>query len=136
MTRSAQRFQKAPAISGLVFTLTLLIAAVSGGRHVSSLGPAGKVTISLPASPDLAPTDSGDLCPPLSPPTGSTVTVSTVTELENAVNSAASGDTILVTDGTYDLNGVYLRFDVPNVTLRSVSGNRESVILDGNYVTG
>ena len=79
---------------------------------------------------------AGDHCAPLPPPTGPTVTVSTVTALQNAVNSAASGDTILVADGVYDLNGAYLRFDVPNVTLRSVSGNRESVILDGNYVTG
>jgi hypothetical protein len=82
----------------------------------------------------LSPT-STDHCTPLPPPTGPTVTVSSVTELQNAVNSAAPGDTILVADGVYDLNGVYLRFDVPNVTLRSVSGNRESVILDGNYVT-
>jgi hypothetical protein len=51
------------------------------------------------------------------------------------VNSAAAGTTILVADGTYDLDGVYLRFATPNVTLRSLSGNRESVVLDGNYVT-
>jgi len=79
---------------------------------------------------------AADHCAPLPPPTAPTITVSTVAELQNAVNSAAPGDTILVADGVYDLNGVYLRFDVPNVTLRSVSGNRESVILDGNYVTG
>ena len=76
-----------------------------------------------------------DLCPPLGPPAGNTVTVDTVTELQNAVNGAASGDTILVTDGVYNLDGVYLRFDVPDVTLRSASGNRENVVLDGNYVT-
>ncbi len=78
---------------------------------------------------------SNTRCPPLPPPTGPTVTVSTVAELESAVNTASSGDMILVNDGTYHLDGVYLRFDVPNVTLRSASGNRESVILDGNYVT-
>jgi len=40
-----------------------------------------------------------------------------------------------VNDGTYNLDGVYLRFDVPNVTLRSASGNCENVVLDGNYIT-
>jgi hypothetical protein len=45
------------------------------------------------------------------------------------------GDTILVADGVYHLNGAYLQFDVPDVTLRSASGNRGAVILDGNYLT-
>ncbi|HFQ93417.1 MAG TPA: hypothetical protein ENK32_05375 [Anaerolineae bacterium] len=78
---------------------------------------------------------SPTLCPPLDPSTGPTTSVSTVTELENAVNNAAPGDAILIADGTYNLNGVYLRLDTPNVTLRSASGSREAVILDGNYVT-
>jgi hypothetical protein len=38
-------------------------------------------------------------------------------------------------DGVYHLNGAYLQFDVPDVTLRSASGNRGAVILDGNYLT-
>jgi hypothetical protein len=74
-------------------------------------------------------------CPPLSPPTGAVVTVSSVTELEMAVNSLTSGTTILIADGIYNLHGTYLRFDVPNVAMRSASGNREAVILDGNYET-
>ena len=86
-------------------------------------------------SPAARASPGGSLCPSLPPPSGHTVTVSTVSALENAVNNAASGDTILLTDGTYPLNGVYLRFDVPNVTLRSAGGNREAVILDGNYIT-
>jgi hypothetical protein len=90
----------------------------------------------LPISPHpLALAQSDDACPPLPPPTGNVVNVSTVTELENAVTGATSGTTILVADGTYHLNGVYLRFDVPDVTLRSVSGDRQAVVLDGNYIT-
>ncbi len=81
------------------------------------------------------PTIDPQACAPLLPPSGTMVNVSTVSQLENAVNSAASGTTILIADGTYNLNGVYLRIDVPNVTLRSASGNREAVILDGNYQT-
>jgi hypothetical protein len=95
----------------------------------------------IPPSSAIAPravASEGDaaLCPPLPPPTGPTVTVATVTDLETAVNTALSGTTILVADGTYVLDGVYLRFTTPHVTLRGASGNRESVVLDGDYVTG
>jgi len=89
--------------------------------------------VSRPQS--IAAPSSESLCPPLPAPSGPTVAVSTVAELQQAVLNAASGDTILVANGTYHLNGVYLRFDTPNVTLRSASGDREAVILDGNYVT-
>lgn len=81
------------------------------------------------------PLIDADLCQPLAPPTGPTITVNTVVELQNAVNTAVSGDTILIADGVYNLNGVYLRMAAPNVTLRSASGNREAVVLDGNYIT-
>ncbi len=81
------------------------------------------------------PLISSDLCQPLPPPTGTIVAVSTVGELQSAVNNATSGDTILIADGVYNLDGVYLRIDTPNVTLRAASGNREAVVLDGNYIT-
>ncbi len=65
------------------------------------------------------------------------VVVSTVPQLVTAVNNTANnGDrTILVADGTYLLNGQYLRIAVSGVTVRSQSGRRERVILDGNYQT-
>ena len=72
-------------------------------------------------------------CQPLAPPTGTIVSVSTVSELQNAVNNATSGETILIADGVYSLDGASLWMDTPNVTLRSASGNRDAVILDGNY---
>jgi hypothetical protein len=74
-------------------------------------------------------------CPPLAAAIGQVLHVDSVDELQQAVNQAIPGTTILVTDGTYNLDGVYLRFDTPDVTLRSASGNREAVILDGNYIT-
>jgi hypothetical protein len=88
-----------------------------------------------PPSPASGSPGSSALCPALPPPSGTIVEVSTVAELEAAVNGAAAQTTIRVADGQYNLNGVYLRFDVPGVTLRSASGNREAVILDGNYLT-
>ena len=112
-----------PLLLALVFLLpsTLPRSAV---RQPPSEAPSGA---------SIRPSDP---CPQLPPPTGRIINVSTVVELQNAVNSLAPNTTILIADGTYDLNGVYLRIDVPNVSLRSVSGDREAVILDGNYTTG
>ena len=76
-----------------------------------------------------------DLCPALAPSTGPAITVSTVSELENAVNHASPGDVILIADGVYNLDGVYLRIAASDVTVRSASGHREAVVLDGNYIT-
>ncbi|HEB68965.1 MAG TPA: hypothetical protein ENI88_05020, partial [Desulfobulbus sp.] len=65
------------------------------------------------------------------------VVVSTVPQLVTAVNNTGSGGdrTILIADGTYNLNGQYLRITVGGVTVRSQSGKRERVVLDGNYQT-
>lgn len=74
-------------------------------------------------------------CPALPTPSGNTVVVDTVGEIWTAVNTAISGDTILVADGTYNLGaaGRYMWVDVENVTIRSQSGNRDAVIIDDNY---
>ncbi len=111
-------------------TLSLLLAC-----FLVALTTPASAAFGLQANWPAPSSQNPGLCPALDPPTGPTVTVYTVAELENAVNSAASGDTILVADGVYDLDGVHLRFDTPNVTLRSASGDRETVVLDGNYVS-
>jgi hypothetical protein len=98
---------------------------------VAVLGIGSTVQADNPAEVQIDP----DQCAPLPPPSGNIVNVSTVPELQNAVNTANPGDTILVADGTYNLNSVYLRIDTPNVTVRSANGDREAVILDGNYQT-
>jgi hypothetical protein len=61
--------------------------------------------------------------------------VTTVGELVAAVNGASAGTTISIASGAYALSGAYLRIDTPGVTLRSESGDRDSVVLDGDYVT-
>jgi hypothetical protein len=76
-----------------------------------------------------------DSCPPLPPPAGTVVSVSNVSALQAAVAGAAPGQTILVAPGHYDLDGVYLRIAAPGVTLRGHGGDREAVVLDGNYLT-
>ena len=121
------RFQK-PVIRRvtlLVFTLLLVLLTALAGIHKG---------ISQ-ASINKIPASASQPCAPLPTPSGSIVRISSVNDLVNAVNSASSGTTILIADGTYLLNGAYLRIDTPNITLRAESGKREAVILDGNYQT-
>lgn len=76
-------------------------------------------------------------CPPLPPPSGNIIDVDTsqASQLDNIVAGANAGDTISLADGTYSLNGDYLRVATSGVTLRSASGNREAVVIDGGYQT-
>jgi len=65
------------------------------------------------------------------------ITVTTVSQLQEAVSQAnGEGDkNILLADGIYALDGVYLRITADGVTVRGTSGDREAVVLDGDYVT-
>ena len=76
-------------------------------------------------------------CPPLPSSTGRATTVigGDVDGLLAAIDGAEPGDVILLEDGTWDLGGSFLRLDVPGVTLRGASGNRDAVVLDGNGET-
>jgi len=80
---------------------------------------------------------SAETCPPL-PASASNVVDVTPNDLGNLtsiVSNAAPGDTIRFASGTYDLGGEYLWVSKPGVTLRSATGNRNDVVLDGNYQT-
>jgi hypothetical protein len=80
-------------------------------------------------------------CVALPPPTGTTIQVDATQAdaLRGIVAAAATGTTILLQDGAYDMSGGdsshRLVFDTPGVTLRSLSGNRDAVVLDGSYGT-
>jgi hypothetical protein len=63
------------------------------------------------------------------------VTPADLGNLTSIVSGAAPGDTIRFASGTYDLGGEYLWISTLGVTLRSASGNRDDVVLDGNYQT-
>jgi hypothetical protein len=71
------------------------------------------------------------LCPDWTDPHGVTVELAPSDNLAAAVDEAATGSTLLLAPGTYKLTST-LRFAKPGVTLRSKSGKREDVILDGN----
>ena len=74
--------------------------------------------------------------------TGKTVvTVSTVSELQNALsncNADGGNYTILLEDGTYELNDdlLYINQSMTNLTIRSLSGNRDAVIIQGQGYDG
>lgn len=84
---------------------------------------------------------ASDPCAPLPPPAGPTVAVTPAQadELRGIVAAAASGTTILLANGDYELSGGdsthRLVFATPAVTLRSASGDRTAVVLDGGYTT-
>jgi hypothetical protein len=86
--------------------------------------------------PPAALAQSGDLCPPLSPPTGASVTVSSEAELRNQAYNAAAGTTILIQAGVYNM-GDYIHVVNNGITLRGATGDRGDVILDfGGMVSG
>jgi hypothetical protein len=61
---------------------------------------------------------------------GPNVLVADVRELMDALNNAKPGQTILIEDGHYMMPR-YVEISADNVTLRSASGHRERVIIDG-----
>ena len=69
------------------------------------------------------------------------VTVSTVSELQNALsecNAAGGNYTILLEDGEYQLtqNLLYINQGMSDLTIRSKSGNRDAVIIRGQGMGG
>ena len=79
-------------------------------------------------------TSSNPNCPALPVATGNTITVSSSSELTSAISSASSGTTILIEDGTYNVHDLF--FNTAGVTLRSKLGNKNNVIIDGQYQGG
>ncbi len=70
--------------------------------------------------------------PPLPKPEGKIVEAATVEELIKAIEQARTGQTILVADGHY-LMPRYVEIRADGVTLRSASGHRQHVVLDGAH---
>ena len=68
--------------------------------------------------------------PSLPKPTGQVIRVSNVKQLFQAARDVKTGGTILLADGTYMMPH-YFELRTDNVTLRSASGHRERVVLDG-----
>jgi hypothetical protein len=65
--------------------------------------------------------------------TGKIVDITDPGSLVSSVYDAAAGTTFLLADGTYPLGGKILQVRADSITLRSKSGKREAVILDGEW---
>jgi hypothetical protein len=75
-----------------------------------------------------------EYCPPLGPPgpEQTVVEVSSIEELRSELASASPDTTLSLADGIYDLSGgPDLQVYSPGVTIRSASGNRDAVIIQG-----
>jgi hypothetical protein len=59
------------------------------------------------------------------------VLVGTVGELQDAISGATGITTIYCETGTYHVSGEGIRVDRPDITVRSLSGNRDDVIIHG-----
>lgn len=81
---------------------------------------------------------SGAFCEALPPPSGPTVEVTPAraAELPDIVYNLQPGETLLLADGTYALDGAMLHVVTDGVTIRSASGDPSAVIIDGGYASG
>jgi hypothetical protein len=69
--------------------------------------------------------------PPLPPPTGAVVNVSTEPQLQAAVRSLTSNTTIVIAPGTYVLTSTLYLKAVTNVGIRGATSNSDDVVLAG-----
>jgi hypothetical protein len=74
-----------------------------------------------------------DACSPLAQPAGRVVRVGNVSQLQQALLAARPDTTIALLDGTYLMDGLCLVINVAHLSIRSDSGNKDAVILDGEY---
>ncbi len=73
--------------------------------------------------------------PPLPPPSGTVINVSTVSQLQSAVANLKSGQTIMVAPGTYKLTGtLYVPQNLTNIAIRGASGKAADVVIQGDAV--
>ena len=64
------------------------------------------------------------------------IVVSTFSELTAAVNDVNPGDTILMTDGTYNIEDTWsIPVETDKILIKSQSGDREKVIINGRGMT-
>jgi hypothetical protein len=99
------------------------------------IGTAGSETIPADRRAEMAQSPN---CDPLTITVGTVITVSNTAELGNAVsasNASGGNTTILLQDGTYVLNS-QLWLDGADVVIRSASGNRDSVVVKGQGMSG
>jgi hypothetical protein len=98
-----------------------LDAAPTVPQQGDAEGPAGSLTTAF--------------CPPLPPPAGPVVTVSSQADLRHQAYHAASGTAILITPGLYAMQDV-VHIVHAGISLRGQSGDRDDVVLDFGGMVG
>jgi len=128
-----------PIYLTLIFCSVFILSACIDDKSDSSTSTPDQEPVTETPTESTTPIEpvAASVCAPLPVPTGNVITVGVdqVNDLSTIVSNARAGDTILLEDGHYQLNGAYLWFASNNVTLRSKSGNADAVILDGAYVS-
>jgi len=117
--------------NGGTYTVTLTATDKAGSVGTTTLS----VTIA-PASSGSGQVFPNNVNPPALPaPTGTVITVSTVTQLQNAVANLQSGQTILISPGNYNLTGtLYVPQNLTNIAIRGASGKASDVVIKGDAV--
>lgn len=102
-------------------------------KRASNRAASPSLLLALPLLFLLIPVPSGaqQPCADWIDPHAASVEVSTAAELAAAVRNAASGTTVIAAPGVYKIAAT-LQFTKADVTLRSKTGKREDVVLDGN----
>ena len=116
-------------------TLILILFAALLGNTAAQSAPSATYLDTAPVIGNFSASNPIN-CPPLPAPSGTTVTVSTESALRYQAANAASGTTILVASGTYNLSDTVQVLN-NNITIRGLTGNRADVILDaGGMISG
>ena len=118
--------------------LMLALVAVAGNGPAPAVGASARPPVyQASTGAAIRVAHAGAFCPSLPPAVGNVIDVypSQASQLQSIVLNAFAGDTILLHDGTYNLNGDYVWIRAPGLTMRSASGNRDAVVIDGSYDT-
>ena len=79
-------------------------------------------------------------CGPMTPPQNQTIVVITPQQgtaaIQAAINNASGITTIFLTNGTYSVANGQINVTKPDITIRSQSGNRDSVVILGGGMLG
>lgn len=136
----------ADTTAGTDATMTTSVSSTPGVTTDQSTEPTGDPSTDPTSDPTGDPSgdpsgtddtgDTGDTpagCEPLPAPSGEVIDVEPGGDLAGAIANAPAGATVMLADGTYDVGPDGLWVGANDVTIRSASGNRDAVILDGGY---
>lgn len=121
-------YQDAESDPGSTWFLATELTATSGDCNDSNTRINPGATDSCGNGVDEDCSGSDEICPT----GGRTVAVSNLSELYSAFSSEQDGDEIVIASGTYVLNSGALVVNADNLIVRSSTGNRDDVVIQGD----